>query len=73
MKRIQIILLGLVLLLAACTSAVTEPTTSEPSQPSSEPKPMDEIETVPEVAPLPETADNEQAVKPQFIMFTASW
>lgn len=64
MKKIQVILLGLVLLLAACTSAATEPAASEPPV-------RDEGGTTDEPLAAPE--GEATAVKPQFIMFTASW
>ena len=80
MKRIQMIFLGLVLLLAACTATTTEPTAPEPAltvddsaemEMTVEEAPMPE--TAVEEATMPETAVNETAAKPQFIMFTASW
>ncbi len=67
MKRIHVVFLGLILLLTACTSTDTEPATT-----------IDESiinndEVVESETAVDGVMEAETAVKPQFIMFTASW
>ena len=78
MKRIQFIFLGFVLLLAACTSATTEPAAIIDESPAMSDEVMESETAVEEpveadVAVEEEIAVEETAVKPQFVMFTASW
>ena len=67
MKRIAFLLFGTIFLLMACTSQATEPAVSEPVLA------VDDAQVAADEVSMPETAVNEQAAKPQFIMFTASW
>jgi hypothetical protein len=67
MKRIAYLLLGIICLLVACTS-----TTAAPPAPESA-LPAEDAQMNVEDSAIPETAVNELAAKPQFIMFTASW
>ena len=76
MKRIAYLLVSFVLMLAACTAISTEsaaPAVPAPldNPPESEAPAILPVETAPTA--VPESALNEQAAKPQFIMFTASW
>lgn len=67
MKRIAYLLFSMILLLAACSSNASEPAASAPTLTT------DEAQPVVDEPIVPETAVNEQAARPQFIMFTASW
>ena len=67
MKRVTILLFGIIFLLMACTSQATESAASEPALA------VDDAQVAADEVTMPETAVNEQAAKPQFIMFTASW
>ena len=85
----QMIFFGFVLLLAACTSAATEPAATVKEMPVTTDEMVEEMPVTTdemveaeadttavddEAAMDTETAVvNETAVKPQFIMFTASW
>ena len=67
MKRITYLLFSMIILLAACTSSAAEPAAPETSSTAGD------AQMTIEDSVVPQTAGNEQAARPQFIMFTASW